>query len=127
MPTALLSLPSGSAAPIENSPPGIQTIPSGADPGAAPVLTTVGRNVDAGGGGVPTGAGDGRTGFDRAAISASATTTATAPTASGIHEPRVRRCFDLRFARPMVTSCARRLPTGRSCGLVNYLDRKSVV
>src|SRR5579862_8038933 len=39
------SMSGGSLAPIENSPPGIQTIPSGGDPGAVALLTTVGRNL----------------------------------------------------------------------------------
>src|SRR5439155_21381441 len=37
---------SGAAAPIENSPPGIQTIPSGAWPGAGVLFGIVGPNVD---------------------------------------------------------------------------------
>jgi hypothetical protein len=36
----------GSLAPIENSPPGIQTMPSGADPGSGVLLATVGSKVD---------------------------------------------------------------------------------
>ena len=34
----------GTCAPIENSPPGIDTIPSGAGPGAERLFSTVGRN-----------------------------------------------------------------------------------
>jgi len=37
---------SGAAAPIENSPPGIQTMPSGAWPGAGVLFGIVGANVD---------------------------------------------------------------------------------
>src|SRR5262245_18046112 len=43
----------GSAEPMENSPPGIQTMPTGRRPGGGPVLATIGANErggDAGGG-----------------------------------------------------------------------------
>ena len=43
MPTSSTS--GGSFAPIENSPPGIQTIPTGAGPGAAAGVGTVGAKV----------------------------------------------------------------------------------
>src|SRR3954451_8964261 len=43
MPTSSMS--GGSLAPIENSPPGIQTMPAGAVAGAEPALATVGRNL----------------------------------------------------------------------------------
>src|SRR5262244_815120 len=42
MPTGFMS--GGSCAPIENSPPGIQTMPSGGWEGACEELGTVGRN-----------------------------------------------------------------------------------
>src|SRR5262249_22326413 len=50
MPTS--SIPGGLAPPIENSPPGIHTIPSGVGPGAGLALATVGRNVETAAGGV---------------------------------------------------------------------------
>ena len=39
----------GSCAPMENSPPGIQTMPSGASPGGGVLFSTVGRNAGAAG------------------------------------------------------------------------------
>ena len=47
MPTSFMSAPTGSAAPIENSPPGIQIIPTGAGPGGAGAFGTVGSNASA--------------------------------------------------------------------------------
>src|SRR5678815_647918 len=45
MPTTSL-ISGGSCAPMENSPPGIQTMPSGAGPGGRVALSTVGTNTD---------------------------------------------------------------------------------
>jgi hypothetical protein len=45
MPTSFASTPVGSAAHIENSPPGIHTIESGAGPGGVDVLAAVGGKV----------------------------------------------------------------------------------
>ena len=54
---------SGSCAPIENSPPGIHTMPSGAGPGGGCLFSTVGRNPADG----ATSTGDG---VDRVSVKA---------------------------------------------------------
>src|SRR5215471_15209714 len=41
-------MPCGSAAPIENSPPGIQTMPAGAGPGGVAMFATVAVKTDTG-------------------------------------------------------------------------------
>src|SRR5262245_27959202 len=52
------SIPRGSAAPIENSPPGIQAMPAGAGPGGAATAGTVAVNTGPAGAGVEEGCAD---------------------------------------------------------------------
>src|SRR5262245_44830317 len=95
MPTSLLSAPIGSAAPIENSPPGIHTMPSGAGPGGAGALAVVGRNVaavDAGAVVAAAGAAAGTVaGFARDAPIAIAATTAMTATVTAMAAAPKRR------------------------------------
>src|SRR5215510_2810608 len=82
MPTSFASIPCGAAAPIENSPPGIQTIPSGAGPGGVTAFATVGMNVDvvAGGDGAASGVAAGAGDLPRTtAIAVTPATAATTP------------------------------------------------
>src|SRR5262249_14611986 len=93
MPTSLLSAPVGSAAPIENSPPGIHTMPAGAVPGDAAAFGTVDANARTAGNG--TDAFDEDTDVNRLVVMTNAMTAAVpvtmAPTTSG---PRRRgRCL----------------------------------
>src|SRR4030095_9558446 len=78
---------SGSCAPIENSPPGIHTMPSGADPGGVPVFAAVSTNADVSGIAVAAGVGVSR---ERVALTAYAPTPATTIAAIN-HDARHRR------------------------------------
>src|SRR6188474_639321 len=86
--------PRGSLLPIENSPPGIHTMPSGATAGGRVGLGTVGRNAEA----VEVGCGSAESceagGLVRVRRKASTTKRATATAATAhFHCPPWLRCF----------------------------------
>ena len=85
-------MPGGSAAPIENSPPGIQIMPFGALPGAVVAFACVGRNTgaaDASGTGDATrGAAGGAWANQRQPATPTAAIAMSSVTTHGVREPR---------------------------------------
>src|SRR5262249_34423230 len=85
--------PRGSRAPMENSPPGIQTMPCGASLGAGTELATVGKNVASAAG------NDGPAVAGRERVNANApSTTATTISAAAAAKPHRARRLLLRSA-----------------------------
>ena len=107
IPTASCMFP-GSCAPIENSPPGIHTMPSGAGPGGGFLFSTVGRNrfdVAAS----TAGSAGSADGLGRVAVKATIAAAAIITTATHVQTLLLRRGTDT-----VLIGCERRLPIGGS-------------